>query len=310
MTGIVPQYVEQQRLLKGRRFRVRRAPRGRPPGGVERDYRAYLRRLVNAVRDDIAELLLPIIPPMLREATGRLDAPRYNIADVEGTLAAVSEELTARLDNRHLRGLEQSVAEYQAATSAGVTTTLRRQIRRMISLDAFPPVGTMERVLVDGFTRQNVKLIKSLTGDYVSQVEDMVRRGVQAGDRASVIQGQIEGRWEVTQSKARLIARDQIGKLQGSLTRVRQESLGLSQYIWRTSRDERVRESHLQKEGSIFKWSEPPPDTGHPGQDYQCRCTAEPYIAGEPPPVEDVENVKQQVREKRARLKERMKARR
>ena len=49
-----------------------------------------------------------------------------------------------------------------------------------------------------------------------------------------------------------------------------------SHYIWVTSGDSRVRESHVANEGQVFAWSNPPP-TGHPGDDYGCRCKAVPY---------------------------------
>ena len=47
-------------------------------------------------------------------------------------------------------------------------------------------------------------------------------------------------------------------------------------YIWRTAGDGKVRSSHAANNGKIFAWDDPPP-TGHPGEDYGCRCTAEPY---------------------------------
>ncbi len=47
-------------------------------------------------------------------------------------------------------------------------------------------------------------------------------------------------------------------------------------YIWRTRSDGKVRPSHAANHGKIFAWDSPPP-TGHPGEDYGCRCTAEPY---------------------------------
>ncbi len=49
-------------------------------------------------------------------------------------------------------------------------------------------------------------------------------------------------------------------------------------YIWRTRGDGKVRPSHAANDGKIFAWDDPPP-TGHPGEDYNCRCTAEPYYA-------------------------------
>ncbi len=48
-------------------------------------------------------------------------------------------------------------------------------------------------------------------------------------------------------------------------------------YIWRTHGDGKVRESHQRNDGKIFSWDNPPP-TGHPGEDYGCRCIAEPYV--------------------------------
>ena len=47
-------------------------------------------------------------------------------------------------------------------------------------------------------------------------------------------------------------------------------------YIWRTRRDRRVRPSHAANDGKIYAWNNPP-QTGHPGDAYGCRCTAEPY---------------------------------
>lgn len=64
-------------------------------------------------------------------------------------------------------------------------------------------------------------------------------------------------------------------------------------YIWRTSGDDRVRASHAANNGRIFSW-DAPPETGHPGVDYNCRCWAEPYYGlpetalPDDPPLESV----------------------
>jgi len=52
------------------------------------------------------------------------------------------------------------------------------------------------------------------------------------------------------------------------------------QYVWRARRDERVRRSHRMNDGRVFSWADAPA-TGHPGEGYNCRCEAVPYIAGE-----------------------------
>ena len=47
-------------------------------------------------------------------------------------------------------------------------------------------------------------------------------------------------------------------------------------YIWRTKGDDKVREAHAEREGKIFN-KHIPPEGGNPGEDYNCRCWAEPY---------------------------------
>ncbi len=50
-------------------------------------------------------------------------------------------------------------------------------------------------------------------------------------------------------------------------------------YIWRTRGDEKVRPSHAALEGQVFSWDNPPA-IGHPGEDHNCRCMAEPHLEG------------------------------
>ena len=47
-------------------------------------------------------------------------------------------------------------------------------------------------------------------------------------------------------------------------------------YIWRTRGDNKVRPEHAANNGKIFAWDNPPP-TGHPGEEFGCRCQAEAY---------------------------------
>ena len=61
-----------------------------------------------------------------------------------------------------------------------------------------------------------------------------------------------------------------------SLILIHQKMLGHgARYIWRTQDDDKVRSSHAINDNKIFDWDNPPP-TGHPGEDYGCRCWAEP----------------------------------
>ena len=55
------------------------------------------------------------------------------------------------------------------------------------------------------------------------------------------------------------------------------EGLQIDEYIWRSRDDERVRSAHAANEDQVFSWSDPP-EGGHPGQPWSCRCNAEPVL--------------------------------
>ena len=82
----------------------------------------------------------------------------------------------------------------------------------------------------------------------------------------------------MTRSHADLIARDQTLRLNAELTRERQTAVGIEKFIWSTSGDERVRESHADLDGKTFSWDDLPTvddeDDVMPGANYQCRCAA------------------------------------
>lgn len=55
------------------------------------------------------------------------------------------------------------------------------------------------------------------------------------------------------------------------------DALQVERHIWRSSDDSRVRAAHAEYDDRVFLWSDPP-EGGHPGQGWNCRCTAEPII--------------------------------
>lgn len=166
---------------------------------------------------------------------------------------------------------------------------------------------------IDSFSGQNVALIKKLANDTQQEIDRLIRDGFQNGKRIETIRKEIKGGTGLTGQKiiyktksgktvswfmkatdrADLIAADQVGKLNGQLTQLRQQEVGVTQYVWRTSLDERVRQSHRNMNSKLCqwgdayvykisnedkKWKQRSSINGinkHPGQDYRCRCYAE-----------------------------------
>ncbi|WP_170607397.1 phage minor head protein [Ruegeria arenilitoris] len=61
--------------------------------------------------------------------------------------------------------------------------------------------------------------------------------------------------------------------------RFQQSGLGVAEYIWRSSDDDRVRSLHMQHDDQVFSWDSPP-EGDHPGEGFNCRCFAEPVTEG------------------------------
>lgn len=57
-------------------------------------------------------------------------------------------------------------------------------------------------------------------------------------------------------------------------------STRISQYLWHSQGDGKVRPSHAANDGQTFSFDNPPP-TGNPGTDFGCRCWAEPLNANQ-----------------------------
>ncbi len=134
-----------------------------------------------------------------------------------------------------------------------------------------------ERAILDSWIRENLLLIQNVNRQQLAQLQTFLLRAFREGLPVATIEAEIARVLGVSVSRARLIARDQIGKLVGQLDRARQLQAGIEGFIWRTQADERVRPSHRALDGREFAWNAPPA-IGTPGQPIQCRCTAEPIL--------------------------------
>lgn len=127
----------------------------------------------------------------------------------------------------------------------------------------------------------NVELIKSIPEEYLDRVKGAVEKAWTTGQRWESLQAEVRRIGEVTERRARIIARDQSGKMNASFNEVRQTSVGIEEYDWSGIRDRRERASHWAMEGSRQRWDAPPLVDGehvHPGEAVLCRCGAIPRI--------------------------------
>ena len=157
----------------------------------------------------------------------------------------------------------------------------------LAAIDPLKP-GTPIAAQLDKFVKSNVSRVGTMTDAVYSQAQDAVRKGLEKGLRPEALAAKLLNEAKgLSQNQATIIANDAVGKFHGAQTQLRQQSLGITHYRWRTVQDLKVRPGHRALEGTTQSWDSPPvtnPKTGkraHPGFDtnyYACRCSAKPII--------------------------------
>jgi SPP1 gp7 family putative phage head morphogenesis protein len=141
------------------------------------------------------------------------------------------------------------------------------------------PTGMLLQALQD----DQVELITSLPKVASQRVHALSEQALIDSRRASDIAKDILKTGEVTKARATLIARTEVSRAQSNLTQARAMFAGSPGYVWRTSKDLDVRDTHKAMEGVYVPWDTPPKtdknlDPYHAGCGPNCRCWAEPVL--------------------------------
>lgn len=144
---------------------------------------------------------------------------------------------------------------------------------------------------VDDLVHQNAELIKSLPMDIADDVAQYIFRETIKGRRPENIERDIIKMFpDRAKARAKLIARTECAKTQTALVQGDSEEIGANWYIWRSTKDQRVRVSHHKMDGILCSWRDPPDPEAlfpseqkpygsyYPGCTFNCRCYPEPIV--------------------------------
>jgi SPP1 gp7 family putative phage head morphogenesis protein len=264
-----------RRSIFNKRPRIRlRSKRPRHPIGIERQYRRLLLKYVAVYEQTVKDTLMAKLPTFVLVANSlRPDGLRADnwVEDLSQLIDSIAFVFAQRIPNidRTIESIARQVADYNKDDVSQV-------IRSVIGVDVFAQEPWL-RDQMQSFISQNKILVKGLEQKATEQLRGIALRGLSSGATAKDIGANIQKQFGITERRAQLIARNEVATFNGELTRLRQTEIGIKQYIWRTSMDERVRPEHAEREGEIFDWDKPPED-GHPGIPINCRCVAEPVL--------------------------------
>ncbi len=264
-----------------RRRSPRQVPGIRPSLAREFEYRAALRPIVEhldgagtalaeAVRGEWSRASdAGIVAADGRPASaGRFEEQVRRAAAAFGDVGATARRLAWAAAQREFEDVDDRLA---------------KTLLHSVSVD-IKPLLTHDRDTAAAMGRAvsaNVDLIQSIPQQYFAELRNLLAVSFHDGVRWEGLVDRIHALGHTTLSRSRLIARDQVGKMNADFNRVRQTSIGIAEYRWRGVEDVRERTSHRAMEGRRIRWNAPPLVDGervHAGEAIQCRCWGDPLV--------------------------------
>lgn len=279
------------------------------PDKIVQDYGKAIIKEINLIDKLIKEILYPQLDKITNtkserlDSTIRLDLELKKLAGVAlvselirrvkskfyGEFLSEDEEPTQRLFTRSARKTSRTFLD---RTKEFTEKKFVSEFKRQTGTEPLPNHLNVEEFVKDA-TRKNIALIKTVPQQYFNKIQTLVEEAVNRGQLTREVKEELLNIRETTKNSARLIARDQVGKLVSVTNEARQKNLGVTHYIWRTMRDSRVRSisntngasDHARLEGTLIAWNNPPVtvfkgkragERHHAGTDIQDRCFAQP----------------------------------
>ena len=243
-------------------------------------YNKQLQNLVKKVRGDINNIIMPQVKSL---------EPQYVVSYDESPSENINKQFQALLAKYSSPNFLKIYTDLSTAYITQINNNNQDKFNKQMKdfgLNIYGESSFLQSYLSDSIAT-NVKLIKSIPQQYLSNVENMINNNMRAGLRSSYMTKQLVDQFGITKRRAIFIARDQTNKTNGLMNQKRQVSSGFNYFRWLTAGDNRVRCRHQEIANKIttygkgiYRWDNLPlSDKGvpiAPGQDYGCRCTATP----------------------------------
>jgi len=269
----------RKREAKGRNPDIEPRSVGSFPLMIERQYERKKVAEVQIAAKLIKEILVPQIPAMVAEV-GLVDTRQDTyVEDFEAIIAGIKIKF-AEIVTR--RAIETDAQKMSIDVNNRNEQIFDMQVKQVTGISPFRSEPWLRGTLSNTVS-QNVSLITTMHEDYFKDVEFETLNGLERGTSTKEIAKNLQKKTGISKDRARLIAQDQVSKLNSNLASRRASDLGTKRFRWSTSSDERVRASHRALNNKIFSYKEGASVDGEshvlPGQPIRCRCVAVPIIS-------------------------------
>lgn len=211
-------------------------------------------------------------------------AVRSEAAAYEVNAKRIHEAIIGKL-NEIQTGLDKTFDDLEVDTGASLSS-VEAGFEKSARALAIEPTLTpkVKEVLREEYS-ENIKLfVKNFTASEIASLRGETEKNATAGYRFDRLAETIQDRYKTSAAKAEFLARQETSLFMSKYHEARYGQAGVTRYIWRTSRDSRVRDSHRHLEGKVFFFGQPPivdkinGRRAQPGEDFGCRCMAEPIL--------------------------------
>jgi SPP1 gp7 family putative phage head morphogenesis protein len=249
-----------------------------PPEAIEADYRRLMDRRLRALQ----KRLVAAVKREMKKLPGIAERARGDGADEDAAALVQAIRVSERQWQVDVPFADAGSDVLDIATQVDTFTTRRtaKAVERVpaISTEAILANAGEVTPALERWARVNVELIGNMEAAHYDDVAKLIAEAVESGQSTRDVTKVLTDRFGVSRRRAKFIARDQIGTLNAQVTQKRQEDLGITQFIWSTVGDDRVREEHVVLDGRTFDWATGAGDQGLPGTTPNCRCVSLPVI--------------------------------
>lgn len=140
--------------------------------------------------------------------------------------------------------------------------------------------------IAESYNTNMTRYIQDFTEKEIITLRSKVEKHTMEGGRYEDMIETIQRRYEVSQSKAKFLARQETNLFVSSFKEARYKDAGIVEYVWKCvvgTPTHPVRHSHKILDGKKFRYDSPPTTSSNgkrnnPGEDYGCRCTSRPVV--------------------------------